>query len=346
VNSERPLRFPGLLDKARVAADFKSVPADFQVVENLGFEPVGGGEHVYLRIRKTGANTAWVATRIAEFVGVRSFDVNYSGRKDRHAVTEQWFSCWKPGKEMPDFEGFFGQLEGVELLEVQRYNKKLRKGTHASNSFVIWLRNLRLVSTDATANTDSASLDNIRNELEHRLQSIANEGFANYFGEQRFGIEGQNLEMADKLLSGGKVPREQRDMYLSAARSYMFNWMLGNKIAAGQYQLEIRGKTGCDNADNQPTGRDGIKRTGPRGWLYGQSRLESNRDTMEHYEAAFPDWSTGLKKIGMKAQLRDLRVMPQDFSWKFEEAGLQLSFTLPTGSFATELLKELVNYGE
>ena len=92
VSSDRSLYFPSLLDKPSMRADFKSTPSDFQVFEQLGFEPTGGGEHIYLKIRKTGANTAWVASCLAEFVGVRDFDVNYSGRKDRHAVTEQWFS--------------------------------------------------------------------------------------------------------------------------------------------------------------------------------------------------------------------------------------------------------------
>jgi len=338
----------------RVQADLKSIPSDFQVTEQLGFEPVGGGEHIYLRVRKTGANTAWVASQIAEFVGVRAFDVNYSGRKDRHAVTEQWFSCGKPGKAMPDFDAFFQELEGVELLETQRFSKKLRRGTHTSNRFVIWLRNLRPVPANAASGTDSSSHIGegaIREDLEKNLCSIANDGFANYFGEQRFGIEGQNLEMADKLFSGGRVPRSQRDMYLSAARSYMFNWMLGEKITNGQYQLEIDAEADCSMQDSSiqkshPVGRSGVVNHASRGWLYGQSRVESAQQMMNNYEAAFPAWSAGLKKIGMKAQLRDLRIMPDEFDWYFEDTDLRLSFTLPTGSFATELLKELVNYGE
>ena len=146
--SDRSLSFPRLLEAPLVTAGFKREAADFQVVEELGFTPEGGGEHIYLRIRKTGENTAWVATQLAAFAGVRALDVNFSGRKDRHAITEQWFSCWKPGKDMPDFESFCQQHDGLELLEVQRYNKKLRRGSHQANKFTIRLRNLHCDSLD------------------------------------------------------------------------------------------------------------------------------------------------------------------------------------------------------
>ena len=330
------------MPKHQLAADFKQEPADFRVIEELGFDPVGGGEHIYLKIRKTGANTAWVATQIAEFAKVRSFDVNYSGRKDRHAITEQWFSCWKPGKDTPDFESFCSQLDGVELLETQRFNKKLRRGSHQANRFTIWLRNFRLEEVSGV----EVKSEGIREELERRLLWLQQKGFANYFGEQRFGKEGQNLEMADKLFRGEKIPKTHRDLYLSAARSYMFNWMLGQKIESGQYIAALDEKLMHSEPESQLGGRDGLVADSPRGWLYGKSRVDSAAEVMGHYEDTFPDWTAGLNKIGMKAQLRDLRVLPSDLVWLFEGSDLQLSFSLPTGSFATEFLKELVNYGE
>ncbi len=341
--NDRSLSFPGLLEAPVVAAGFKLKPSDFQVVEELGFNPEGGGEHIYLRIRKTGANTAWVANQLAEFVGVRALDVNFSGRKDRHAVTEQWFSCWKPGKTMPDFESFCQQRDGVEVLDVQRYNKKLRRGTHQANKFTIRLRNLQ---SDAYINPSSADLKKIKAELERRLVRLESNGFANYFGEQRFGNEGQNLQMADKLFSGEKVPRAQRDMYLSASRSYMFNWMLGEMIERGDYDAALEDDACELNESNQFIGRDGVERNVSRGWLYGKSRVSAATEVMQAYERVFPAWCAGLTKVGMKAQLRDLRVLPRELEWHFEGPDLALSFILPTGSFATEFLKELVIYGE
>ena len=341
--SDRSLSFPRLLEAPLVTAGFKREAADFQVVEELGFTPEGGGEHIYLRIRKTGQNTAWVATQLAAFAGVRALDVNFSGRKDRHAITEQWFSCWKPGKDMPDFESFCQQHDGLELLEVQRYNKKLRRGSHQANKFTIRLRNLHC---DSLTSESSAHSEKIRDEIEVRLRRLQSDGFANYFGEQRFGKETQNLQMADKLFCGEKVPRVQRDMYLSAARSYMFNSMLGQMIETGEYHVALENASLELSHATQSIGRDGIKNDEPRGWLYGKSRVSSAAAVMRAYECVFSDWAAGLTKVGMKAQLRDLRVMPRELRWHFDGADLALSFSLPTGSFATEFLKELVIYGE
>ena len=135
-------------------------------------------------------------------------------------------------------------------------------------------------------------------------------------------------------------------MYLSAARSYMFNSMLGQMIEAGEYHVALKNASLELSHATQSIGRDGIKNDEPRGWLYGKSRVNSAAAVMRAYECVFPDWADGLTKVGMKAQLRDLRVMPRELRWHFDGADLALSFSLPTGSFATEFLKELVIYGE
>lgn len=92
----------------------KANPEDFMVVEKLGFEPDGEGEHVWVNIRKTGCNTQFVADHLARFAGIHARSVVYAGLKDRHAVTEQWFCLHLPGKKTPDFSQF--ALEGGEVL--------------------------------------------------------------------------------------------------------------------------------------------------------------------------------------------------------------------------------------
>ena len=86
---------------ALFAATIRDRPADFLVVENLGFEPAGCGEHDYLRVEKTAANTAWVARQLARHAGVRSADVGFAGMKDRHAITRQWFSVPRSRSSVP-----------------------------------------------------------------------------------------------------------------------------------------------------------------------------------------------------------------------------------------------------
>lgn len=99
----------------------KQQPQDFIVREVLGFEPCGEGEHIFLWLRKSGLNSAFVAERLARFAGVHPRAVTFSGRKDKHAVTEQWFGVHLPGKRDPDWKEF--SLPGAEILKAGRHNK-------------------------------------------------------------------------------------------------------------------------------------------------------------------------------------------------------------------------------
>ena len=286
---------------APARGSLKVTPEDFIVREQLGFELAGTGEHQCLQIRKVGQNTAWVSEHLARYAGVRPFDVSYCGRKDRHADTTQWFSVWLPGQpaDWSDFE-----LEGTEILSVSLHDRKLRKGSHWGNEFVITLRNLE---------GDSEALKAV-------LQRISEQGFPNYFGSQRFGREGQNIVMGEKLVRGERVPRNQRDMYLSALRSEMFNRCLSDQLSQGNLT------------------------PAERGWLYGSARKET--PALEQIAARWPAWCDFLTRMKMKAQLRDQMVVPRDLSWSLGEDTLTLSFALPAGCYATSLIREIVDFGE
>lgn len=113
--------------KPTASGILKANPEDFVVVEDLGFEPDGEGEHLLVRIRKNGCNTQFVADYLARFAKLHPRLVSYAGLKDRHAVTEQWFCLHLPGKEAPDLATF--ELEGCEVLEAVRHKRKLRIGS-------------------------------------------------------------------------------------------------------------------------------------------------------------------------------------------------------------------------
>ncbi len=276
----------------------KQSPEDFVVVEDLGFELDGKGEHVCLRIAKRNQNTAWVAGQIAKFASVRPFDVSYAGRKDRRAMTEQWFSVWLPVAD-PDWDAL--EIEGVSVLEVSRHGKKLRRGCHRANRFRLVLRDVSPVDAD----------------LDVRLESIRKHGFPNYFGEQRFGHDGGNLERADALLTKNARPDRKKDLYLSAARSFLFNTELAARIADGSWQ--------------DPDAY---------GWLPGAHRKQPDSLFMAE---GFASWYAGLDAFGLKAMRRPLRVVPEDFEWSLAEGALTLAFTLPRGAFATSLLRECID---
>ena len=109
-------------------AVLKAIAEDFQVDEELGYVPSGAGEHVFLHICKRGENTAWVAGKIAELANVNVTDVGYCGRKDRHAVTAQWFSVYLPKAPEPDWTLL--NTESIQLLSASRHQTKLRRGEH------------------------------------------------------------------------------------------------------------------------------------------------------------------------------------------------------------------------
>jgi len=343
VSQEYDLKVAFALGEPLGRALFKQQAEDFVVRERLGFEPSGGGEHYYVQVRKTGANTAWVAENMARYLDIKDFDVTYAGRKDRHAVTTQWFSCRLPGKQVPDWAGL--DLQGVEIISHSRHDKKLRRGEHIGNEFEIRLRQVQ------------------GDDLVPRLEKIQLQGFPNYFGEQRFGRQGSNLQAADALFSGQTIRREQRDLCLSAVRSYMFNQDLAEQIQAGafdgqsvaefQWQMPADDRAAAPGAKRnrsrdpqkaQARGRDSPAAPVPRGWLYGLSRKENS--ALQSLEARFPSWCEGLTRLEVKAQQRDLWVRPAALTWRFEENDLCLSFGLPVGSFATSLLREIVDYGE
>ena len=201
--------------------------------------PAGEGEHLWLDIEKNGANTAFVAQQLAEAAGVQEWDVGYAGLKDRHAITRQWFSIYLPtGKtgETPDLT----QLQHPEfkVLAQSRHLKKLRPGDLQGNRFRILLRE---VSGD-------------REVIEANLQAVASQGVPNYFGAQRFGHDGGNVEQGRAMLAREIRVRnpKKKGIYLSAVRSFVFNELLALRIRQGLWGKSLPGDV--MDAAGRPTG--------------------------------------------------------------------------------------------
>lgn len=314
---EFSLDFPYSLGAPACRADFRVQPEDFRVEEDLGFEPSGEGEHLLVHLQKRGDNTGWVAEQLAGYFQLRQVDVGFCGLKDRHAVTSQWFSLHLPGQPAADDESrLHAFLDAVEtdltLLGFGRHNRKLRRGQHRTNVFTLMLRNL----------SDSS-------ELESRLEAIARQGVPNYFGEQRFGRGGSNLFWAHKWFGEGEQirNRNRRMMVQSAARSYLFNRVLAARVEDGSWMHALEGIADSD--------------TGPL-WGRGRPQVDERLAAQEqvHLEA-FASWLNGLEHVGLQQERRALVLTPGDFNWRQEDDSLQLGFSLPPGTFATAVLREL-----
>ncbi len=339
-NSATLAQLPYAYGGPPLTARLRATAEDFVVDENLGFEPSGEGEHVLLHVRKRGINTDWLAGQIANFAGVHRNAVSYAGLKDRHAVTTQTFSVQLPGREDPDWSAF--PEPDVDILGSTRHLRKLRRGALVGNAFSITLRE---VSGDL-ARVDAC------------LSAMAGQGVPNYFGEQRFGREGRNSERAVAFFQGRKVSRKQQGMLISAARSQIFNDVLARRVQQGNWNRIIDGEVCCLNGSHswflaesdtaelvQRAARFDIHPSGP---LWGSDELPSRGEAaaIEQQAAAqHPVLTEGLGKQRMDHGRRPLRLRPDNLRWEWVDSNsLRVAFDLPAGSYATVLLRELVDW--
>lgn len=323
------------------AGVLKASPEDFVVTEDLGFGPDGDGEHLLVRILKKGCNTRVVADALAKFLKVHAREVSFAGQKDKHAVAEQWFCVRLPGKEMPDLSGF--TPEGCQVLEYARHRRKLRTGALKGNRFTLVLR-------DVTH----------KDETDRRLESIARGGVPNYFGAQRFGLGGSNLSQARHWAQSDRPVRDRskRSFWLSAARSALFNKIVSERLKKARF--------------NQVVDGDVLQLAGRGSWFVAEGaeldKLQSRVDTGElaitaalpgsgewgtqHQAQAFehqaladePDLQALLVREKVEAARRAMLLYPQNLTWSWwDDVTLELNFWLPAGSFATSVVREIMN---
>lgn len=321
--------------------DYRATPEDFVVEEVLGFAPEGEGEHLWLWIEKRELTTLEVARQLARACGVSERAVGYSGMKDRVAVTRQWLSVHLPGQPAPG--GLVATLEacGVRVLEQRRHPRKLKRGVHRTNRFVLRI-------SGAAVNTT----------LEARWAWLCRHGVPNLFGPQRFGPEGRNLARAQALLARGWRKRDDRQgMLLSAARSFIFNQLLGLRLADGSWQHLVAGDVAMldgtasqfavELPDAELKARAARLDLHPSGVLWGEGSSRATEVALAYEQATVARHATlcqGLERAGVAMARRALRMRLDQPSLTLEEGGARLDFQLPRGSFATALLRELLDH--
>ncbi len=320
----------------------RAAPEDFVVEERLGFEPDGAGAHLWLDVVKRGLDTEVVARRLAAAAGVRPRDVGYSGLKDRHALTRQWFSVPAPAAE-PDWSALEG--ESLRVERIARHGRKFRRGTHRANRFRI--RVTGLGAADAGA-VDAA------------LERLSREGAPNYFGEQRFGRGAGNVARARALLVDGRRERRAhlRGILYSAARAMLFNRVLDARVRAGSWALLLAGElVALDGSrsvfyapavDAELEARTVRLDVHPSGPLPGRGGRRPSAAALEVESGALDGchaWIDGLERAGLEHARRSLRVRVAALEGRLDGATLELAFELPAGAYATSVLRELVEYG-
>lgn len=332
-------RLPGAFGASVLTATIRSTPEDFFVEEIAGFEPSGEGEHLLLTIEKRGLTTSVVAKRIAGWAKLPEMAISYAGMKDRHAVTRQRFSVHLPKRVAPDIASLHS--DDLQVLEATWHNRKLPRGALAGNRFVLVLRGVQ-------GNHEA---------INARFAQIAARGLPNWFGEQRFGRDGDNVASALAMFAGRRVRRDQRSILLSAARSDLFNRVLAARVNDGTWDTGLEGEVWLLSGSRSVFGpepwsdalaerltRFDIHPTGPL-WGAGELRSRGRCAETECASLAADDaiaLREGLEKAELKQERRALRLVPEGLAWEWIAGdALRVCFALPPGSYATAVLQEL-----
>jgi tRNA pseudouridine13 synthase len=322
---------------------------DFVVEEQLGFELTGEGEHHLLWVEKLNTNTAFVAEQLAKFSGIQLRDISYAGRKDKFARTRQYFSVYQGKHQSPDWAAF--EHPDIRILSNTRHNKKLRVGALKGNRFTLIIREL-------------SALDEVA--LAKRMHNIEQFGVPNYYGQQRFGemhtkdkvILNGNLDLGMRMAAGESIKnRNKRSMAISALRSYVFNEVASRRIEQEMHNrillgdaLQLSGSNSyfvvskdddISTLNNRLASQD-VFTTAP---LVGGGKLSISDEALQFEQAQlkqYPNILSALNGLGLKQERRAIMLYPSNIKWELNDDHLALSFDLPSGCFATSVLREII----
>ncbi|XPV67607.1 MAG: tRNA pseudouridine(13) synthase TruD [Halarcobacter sp.] len=347
------------LTHSKIDVLFKQTKDDFVVTEIPLYEFSGEGEHIIIKFRKKELTT-WDAVQIfSEQLGCKSRDIGYAGLKDKNAMTIQHISL---PKSVEDKLSNFSH-EKIKILETTRHNNKIRVGHLKGNKFFIRLKLVKKVEAK---------------KIEEVLSHLATYGMPNYFGFQRFGIEGDNYKKGEAIVKGElkEKNRKLKQMYINSYQSYLFNSWLSNRIEISKLvdafePKEIYEKLNLpldvvkvmkkqahpfklvpgDLMSHYPFGKifhvedleaESLKffekDRVPTGLLCGR-RVKRSVDLAQTIEKEFD------RELTEDGARRFAWIFPQDIesNYKDDKNWMELQFTLPKGSYATEFISEIIH---
>lgn len=340
-----PFEPPPLLtaDLPGIGGRIKDRPEDFEVEEIPAYEPAGVGGFLYLWVEKRDMGAEYFARQVARRLGIGSGDVGTAGLKDRRAVTRQWVSV--PDRVADRVELLQG--DGIRVLESRRHSNKLRTGHLHGNRFSILVRD-----------ADPGALE----RLVPLIDRLRRDGVPNFFGPQRFGRGGDTATLGLSLLrpegpaGSRRLSPFLRKLALSSAQAALFNAYLSRRITAGLFRRVLAGDVmmkwpvgGMFLAYDLPREqqRFDARETVHAGPMFGRKTFAAEAEAAEREAAVLADAQLpcdAFRAFGklLQGTRRKNLVYADDLSAAPEAAGIRLRFTLPAGSYATVLLRELM----
>lgn len=302
----------------------------------------GEGPHIHVLVEKRLHTTDDVLRELARGTGLPPREIGYAGRKDRHAVTRQWFSVPK----LPD-----GGAESLvqrtgRVLEVRQHSSKLRTGQLEGNRFALVVRDV--------SEAESRRVQDVLDRLVAR-------GLPNRYGKQRFGRGGRNVEKGTAILRADRLRVERRTAWLlvSAVQSAVFNEVLARRpfpleqVTAGDVVIDhATGLVSHIDDLEQASARAArfeISATGP---IFGTKMKRPTGAVATLEQAAMSNF--GLpdahqikppKGVRLYGSRRPLRTPIRNATCRWQDGRLCLGFDLQPGSYATTLIEELFPEG-
>lgn len=352
----KPQRF---LNHSQIDVYFKQSKDDFVVNEVPLYEFSNEGEHLILKLRKKDLAT-WDAIEIlANYLQCSTREFGYAGLKDKNAMTVQHISVHRKYEDA--LKSF--NHENIKILETTYHNNKIKIGHLKGNNFFIRLKRVGLVE---------------KQKIEEAFSKIAVFGMPNYFGFQRFGIDGENYKKGKQIVEGTLKERNRnlKQMFINAYQSYLFNSWLSKRIEISKLIEAFEPKeifeklnlpldevkrakkqphpfkilTG-DLLSHYPFGKIFIiddletesqkffeKDRVPTGLLCGK-RVKKSEGLSYEIEK---DFEVQMSEDGAR---RFAFVFPENLqsNYKEDKNHMELSFYLPKGSYATELIAEILH---
>ncbi|MBM3291506.1 tRNA pseudouridine(13) synthase TruD [Candidatus Bathyarchaeota archaeon] len=342
-------RLPYITEKIPgIGGSIKIEPEYFQVTEIPSYQPIGHGDHIYINLTKRMKTTREIQIKLSQILNIKIEDIGHAGLKDKFAVTTQTFSILNKNKMEPkDIIEIISEGLEEKINWWNLHPKKLRSGHLKGNSFKIMITNIDI------------NQDEIQKRIDAIIEKINYEGIPNFYGTQRIGSRGNNALKGYEIIKGKYFEKNRwlKRYLVSSYLSYLCNQYLTERMKRGLFSKIING----DIAKKHETGgifwvddilvdqmRFDAKEISFTSPIYGYKMLEVKNDA-KILEDDILGHSGITKEELRKSQIigtrRLGRLLPK-IKAIFVSEGLQLNFDLPSGSYATVILREFMKNDE